>query len=492
MLISDFEGDSGGGSPWGNSNYAGWAETVTESANTGTATFDPAVRSMDMYLNSNDANLKELTLAGGHTVNNCTFDLYIYKNGSSEAWVMSRASGNTGVAAVEYHLAVEDLSPYNNAIFTGAGVSGHFQGSVNVAGSIYSRGTLDLGANVHVNNNYDDMRAGKTWTDNPILNSILTYESDLDTKIRVKGGDLTIGAASTQIGYAGTDNTIAGIYVDGATNIETVGTHYYDEYQSEVPDVPMPTILDGLYGELGETFVDACIASEGYTGDISAVATSLYADWATGTGCFTDSRGVVIPGDIIIDKNTVSFAYTDAAGNGLIYVAPPGGIGTGDLTVQGTVVIEGDLTFGDNKLDGLNYIATGADTGLGSDAADGGTLFLDGNFTADGVFYPGDGYLMGDLYPGTNDINSLGIVTTGDVTFTGQNDDAHVGFFFAEGQVNFNKQSKFAGTVIAGLVNYAQVPDVFQVPNLKDYLPPAVPGGQSVMKLTQREWRRVY
>jgi hypothetical protein len=83
-------------------------------------------------------------------------------------------------------------------------------------------------------------------------------------------------------------------------------------------------------------------------------------------------------------------------------------------------------------------------------------------------------------------------VTTGDVTFTGHNDDVHAGFFFVEGQTNFNKQSKFAGTVISNLVNYAQVPDVYQVPNLKNYLPPAIPGGTEVRVLARREWRRVY
>ena len=487
MLIADFENDP---SPWGNSNYAGWAETVTESANTGTTAFDPAIRSMDMYTDSPDANLRKLTLAGGHTVQNCTFDLYIYKQSATEAYVMSKASGNGGVAAVEYHLKSESVAPYDNAIFTNSGVSGHFQGSVNVAGSIYSRGTLDLGANVHVNNSYDDVRTGKTWADNPTLNSILTYESDLDTKLRVKGGDLLIGSAATQIGTAA--DPIEGFYVDGINQAESVGTHYADTWETEVPDLPMPSILDGLKDEIGDSIIDACIVSEGYTGDDSAIATSLYADWAEGTGCFTDSRGVVVSGDIVLDKNTASFSITDPDGNGLTYTAPPGGVGMGEITVQGTVVIDGDLIFGDNKLDGLNYIATGADTGLGSDAADGATLVVNGNFTANGEFYPDDGYLMGDLYPGTNDINSLGIVTTGDVTFTGHNDDVHAGFFFVEGQTNFNKQSKFAGTVISNLVNYAQVPDVYQVPNLKNYLPPAIPGGTAVMALRQREWRRVY
>lgn len=495
MLIEDFENE--GGSAWGNANYAGWPETVTETDMTGSKSFDAGVRSLDMYIDGNDTNLKKLTLSGGHTVNNCTFDMYIYKKTSNEAYIMSYAHGNGGMAAIEYHLAVDDLSPYNNAIFTGAGVSGHFQGSVDIAGSIYSRGTLDIGSNVKIANNYQTghhpIAVGDTLYD------ILEQETDLNTKLRVKGGDLTIGAASTQVGYAGADNSIAGIYVDGATNIDSVGTHYYDEHTSEVPDVPLPSIYDGLREVFTDAGLDldACIATKSGAND-AAIATSIYADWAEGSGCMSSepSTGAVFDGDIVLDKNSVDgWIVGPVNGNGVYYDAPPGGNGMGEITVQGTAVITGDLIFGDNKLDGLNYNASGADTGLGSEPADGATLYVGGNFTANGQFYPDTGYLKGtDLStpPATNDVNSLGVVTPNDVTFTGHNDDVHAGFFFAGGQVNFNKQSKFAGTVIGGLVNYAQVPDVYQVPNLGSYLPPGVPGGQTIVKLTSREWRRVY
>jgi hypothetical protein len=116
---------------------------------------------------------------------------------------------------------------------------------------------------------------------------------------------------------------------------------------------------------------------------------------------------------------------------------------------------------------------------------------VSGDFTADGSFYPPNGYLKGDDLV-SNDVNSLGVVTPGSATLTGSNGDVHAGFFYAETQINFNKQSKFAGTVIGGLVNYSQVPDVYQVPALKDYLPPGMPGGYTIVKLGTREWRRVY
>ena len=491
LLINDFETEVG--TAWGNANYAGWAETVTEVAVTGSTTFDPDVRSLDMYLSSPDSNLRQLTLGGGNGVNNLTFDLYVYKIGATEVYVMSHAYGNGGTAAIEYHLAVEDMSPYNNAIFTGAGVSGHFQGSVNVAGSIYSRGNLDMGANVKITNNYTTGHHPLAAGDD--LYDMLPAVTDLDTKVRVKGGDLTISAPSAQVGYAGTDNSVTGIYVDGATNIDVTGTHYYDEYTSEVPDVPLPSIYDGLrevFDGLGSD-LDTCIASKSGANS-AAIATSIYADWANGTGCLSaqSSTGMVVNASdfgspAVIDGSTGNLSYDDGAGNGMFFDDA-----TDTLTIKGNVVILGDLNFGQtNGNDNITYEVYGDNSG-GFAQADGGTLYCSGDLGIRGNFSPDKdkGYLKG--VTGVDDINSLGVVTPGDITFTGKNGNIHAGFFFAEGQVNYNKQSKFAGTVIAGLVNFSQVPDVYQVPNLMNYLPPGVPGGQTIVKLTSREWRRVY
>lgn len=489
MLITDFENDTG---VWGNSNYAGWAESVTETAVGGSTTFDPAVRSLDMYLDASTTSVKQLTLGGGNQVERASFDLYIYKVSSDEAYVMSHATGLGGQSAVEYHLKVVDMSPYNNAIFTGAGVSGHFQGSVNLAGSVYSRGNLDVGANVKIVNSYGSGHSppGPGDTIYDILDQ--TEGADLNTKVRVRGGDLTLAAGSTQIGDPG--DYVEGIWVDGAFNQGTASV-YSDDYQTEVPDVPMPSILDGLEGlfdDQGWDF-DACLATK--AGTDAQKAMDMYQDYANGTGCLAaePTRGAVVSGNITIDKNTATgwLAGPDAAGNGLYYTKYSGSGGMGTIDVKGTVVVTGNLSFGDNKLDGLYYTATGPDTGSGSDPTKGANLVVGGDFTATGSFYPPNGYLKGDDLV-TNDVNSLGVVTPGSITFEGHNADTHAGFFYAETQVNFNKQSKFAGTVIGGLVNYSQVPDVYQVPALKDYLPPGMPGGYAIVNLSDREWRRVY
>lgn len=492
LLIDDFEEE--GGTAWANANYPGWGESISESAVSGSTTFDPDVRSLDMYTTSPDSSLKKLTLSGGHTVNNLTFDLYLFRVSTDEIYVMSHAYGNGGTAAIEYHLAMDDLSPYNNAIFSGAGVSGHFQGSVNLAGSIYSRGTLDMGANVKITNNYTTGHHPLAPGDD--LYDMLPAVTDLDTKVRVKGGDLNIDSTSAQIGYSGTNNHVEGIYVDGATNVDAVGTHYYGNppnLSSEVPDVPLPDIYDGLEEVFNDNGLDltACIASKSGAND-SAIATSIYADWVTGTGCASTlaSSGVVIDASTvgnIIQGSSGDLTFQDGAGNGLFFDTS-----TDTLTIKGNVVILGDLDFGrSNGNDTIRYEVYGDNSG-GFAQADGGTFFCNGNLGIRGDFSPdpNKGYLKG--ITGVDDINSLGVTTTGDITFAGKPGNIHAGFYYAAGQVNFNKQSKFAGTVIGGLVNFSQVPDIYQVPNLENYLPPGVPGGQNIIKLTKREWRRVY
>lgn len=499
-LIQDFENDSGAGSPWGNSTYA-VAGTVTETANSGSAAFDVNVRSMDMYLNS--PAVWRLNFTGGTSVGKGSYQLYLYKVSPTEVYLMSYATGLGGVAAVEYHLKVEDLSPYNNAIFTGAGITGHFQGSVDLAGSIYSRGNISASGNLGFYNNYADAHNGLGG-----LSGLLPAVTDLDAKIRVKGGDFTLGG-SASVGTSSADGAYSNINVDGTMTWGSQ-TSYYDEFSSEVPDVPMPTILDGLNGEFGSAFISNCIASEGYGGSDSNIAREIYEDWATGTGCFatSDSVGVVINSDVTISGSTASFSNVDAYGNGISWSKP-----SKILTIQGNVVINGALSLGGGGGcghggggmmgggGGMEYIAVGpASSTTGSDPEAGATLFVRDSTTINGDFKALGGYLKG----GTN-TNSLGVVTPADITFTGHSGgmmggmmggggggDAYTGFYYAATQINFNKQAKFGGTVIGGVVNFAQVPDMFQVPALKNYLPPGVPGGYNVLSFTDRDWKRVY
>jgi hypothetical protein len=149
MHLKDFQDDNSPGSPWGNDTYASWAESVSSTPITsGSDVFNVDTRSLDMYLNGYDAGgrLKQLTLGGGQTVGNCTFSLYKYEVSDNEVYLMSRATGNGGMAAVEYHLVISNVSPYNNVIFSNTGLSGSIVGQLNLAGSVYSRAAAMSGS----------------------------------------------------------------------------------------------------------------------------------------------------------------------------------------------------------------------------------------------------------------------------------------------------------------------------------------------------------
>ncbi len=480
---------------WANATFAG-ADTVTTVTRTGQATnFDPAVRSLDQYLESN--NVKTWTFAnGGTTVGRAVYSVYSYTPSATEIWIMSYATQPDAVAAVEYHLKVDDMSPYNNAIYAGTGLSGTVQGNVSVHGSMYINGGLSLSGNTGVSNNYGPAggTAGQTLGALPFSYPAC---SDLVAKVRVRGGNIELGGAA-QVGEANDPDTLketlAGIYVDGGS--WTAGKTFADEYSTSVPSVPMPRLIDPLKNEYGSPVIDA-----NYTGSDDAKALGMYTDLIAGTGPFApgtgslgppagykSSTGKVISGNLSITNATNDFSYLDSLGNGITYTKA-----SKSLSITGNVKINGNLT----STVGLTYTArgpfssssTGAQVPGSSDPEEAANLIVTGNVSFDGGFAPpaGSGYLQG----GTS-TNSLGIATPGNITITGNPGDLYAGMFYAGNQMNIAKQMKMLGTIICGSGNFTQVPDIYQIPALRNFLPKLMPGGQTILQFSTREWRRVY
>ena len=52
-----------------------------------------------------------------------------------------------------------------------------------------------------------------------------------------------------------------------------------------------------------------------------------------------------------------------------------------------------------------------------------------------------------------------------------------MGAFYAETQITSEKQTDVAGSFISNIIDMGQeVPKIFQIPTLNDYLPPGMPG----------------
>ena len=139
-----------------------------------------------------------------------------------------------------------------------------------------------------------------------------------------------------------------------------------------------------------------------------------------------------------------------------------------------------------------------------------GLIKIPGNFQingfADGVDYAGVGtmYVDGDCYFGNSLMPTAGLVFPYDAALgmvVGQNlnlstgpGDAQIqmaGAFYAQGIVKSAKQNDILGTFVANFFDMgSQVPNIYQVPVLKDLLPPVMPGDKKYYSLQVKTWRQ--
>ncbi len=100
-----------------------------------------------------------------------------------------------------------------------------------------------------------------------------------------------------------------------------------------------------------------------------------------------------------------------------------------------------------------------------------GTLFAQGNVAVHGSIMPLDTFPTSD---------ALGVIAKGNInlaTGAGESQIQAIGAWFAQGQINSAKQSQFAGAYVANFFNMGtNVPNIYQVPELANNLPPGMPG----------------
>jgi len=406
-----------------------------------------------------------------------------------------------------------------------------------IAGSIYSRGSVYFGDNSKIVNNYAD---GGIRSE---LEAVLGLENNLQTQVRVIGGDLTLEDNA----FIGTSNidppgAVVGIEVDGEFSHET---DYYSQNPvgNEPEDYPMPGILDGLEKEYPG--VSSLASYSGYHDDTSK-AMAIYKDVIQGQGPFAPgaqyaepgatitSKGVVIEkstqqgslkiingdgcdmdhldedggsqaeyGEIDLDGTNPSFSCLDALGNGVIYDAA-----TRHLTVIGMVLCDDEFEVDKD----ITYTAIGAfvDNGSGSPVAppnqneQGAVVVVGRQMELNDSFlpYPPD---TGGYVQGGDKTNSIGFVVGDEIAITATpegveggnpgNSDALpivTGYFFAPGEITVQDQMQVAGAMIGGSFTLDGDVSVYHTPDLSRYLPPMMPGSDIVVNFSGREWRRVF
>ncbi len=508
VLVADMEDDGTAGGPWGNLSIPSSAGSVTAALVNGSTAFDENVRSVEMYRDGdNTSAVRRLAFSnGGDTVGNSTYELYMYSPSNSEVYLLSYASGQNGAAAVEYHLDTDDLSPYNNAIFTGTGLTpdGSDPMNVNISGSVYSNGQVTLNGTSSVSNNYADGGCDVSLTD------MLPANSNLDAKLRAKGGAVTL-EGSASIGTANSNGAVSEIQADSGFNPGS-GTNYVTDVGTSPPNIPMPGILDGLVAQYPGISSDPA-----YSGiaDQTQRAMAIYTDLIRGQngfapgGTYADPNATVTTKGIVIDTPvwdcadsewntgklkikdcTADFTYQDSLGNGVTYNAA-----SKTLAFTGMVFFSEEFQI--ETTSPVTYVSKGAfiDSG-GSTVApagqneQGALIIAQEEIEIETSFLPDSGgYLQG----GAN-TNSIAFIAGQEIELEAKNGGAAqiTGFFYTPGQFEIEDGVQVAGTLIGGQFEMENNPNVCQVPALKNYLPKYMPGTNSILAFNAREWRRVY
>lgn len=408
----------------------------------------------------------------------------------------------------------ENVSVWNNAIFGGAGQTGGvingncaIHGSVHLLGDGVGEGNnsieaLDLSGASLIHNNYVGMPAELLARVPALPTTVFGGEtiSTIDAKLRVKNGAVGV-SGSSEIGEANIvgnafKETMNGIYietdsaetrwtgnqvVDGVPNPGSVQSDNGTDALYDLGDViTMPDMTAEYtdpatsitYGSYGAYFDANSLTLPPLTLDNStdaAVAIQQY----EANGLF--SAGVVVNVDVV----TGIFVVTDPTGNTIAY-NPDGGAGQAVLVVNGMVKMDGDLVIGEKNHHTL-YAGKGTIYAAGDGSDGSGDIEVHSNLLSVGTF---------------PSIAVLGLMAKNDINLaTGPGDSQLImtAAFFAGHEIVSTKQNQIAGTFVSTSFDMGlNVPKIYQVPTLKDNLPPGLIGSEPIWVTTgfqERSWQ---
>ena len=385
-------------------------------------------------------------------------------------WVRSIGTGpNSSTITLESYLSAENLSPWNNAIFSGGGGgSVPITGNVVIAGSIHILGDGLLSTTTVFSNQTGDCRNTNVGMASGLSSSIAGgTSSDLNAKFRIKNGRVDMSVGSADIGSS--SSPFKGIYVtdgdagaDGVNNDIIGGDNagsgqnlYADKgatsakaYDLGDYDISMPSIDTGYMDDncldISETGNNEFVGPVGDQKGLIAGALELTGDYkVTGTDYFPNINQTDGTNSINFDSETRVLTI-----NGIIKVS--------------SLNISNDITYAGN-----------------------GTIYTTGTTLIDGSVLP----TTAASYPTAN---VFGVVSTGDLTLPSTAQKNLTGAYYTAGTATCAKSDELAGTIVCKNFNItANVPKIWQVPSLSANLPPGMPGAAAVWVFTDRTWREI-
>ena len=436
---------------------AKWSDGIT----IGGTTYGPDTAAFyNVYIN---VPFPSGTYANSFSVSGTNDYTVSFKNaaGTEDVWVRSTGRVDGLSQTIEIYARMVNLSPWDNAIFGGAGSSGAMvNGNVNIRGSVHILGeglndgdnAIDLGGTAElVGNHYnignpqglDAALAAKV----PALpTTVFNGEtvSTLNAELRVKKG---------LVGLSG--NSVVGeANISGNSVKETVdGTYVTDGYNGTKG-------ASGVYSDNG--------ATEGYDlGDavtFPSLSDPFPANPSQDYYQYFNDNALVLTTELNNVTPNSNFTLGDCSSNCITMD------GNGNLHITGMIYVSADNNL---SITSGNFQYTGK-----------GTVLVTGNATIDANL----------VTAGNNSFptNILGIMTPNNINIGTSSQKDIMGLFYAEGTIATYKQTDIVGTLVTNYFNVSsQVPSVFQVPESVNHLPPGMIAGEPIWLVKVVAWRKI-
>jgi hypothetical protein len=172
-----------------------------------------------------------------------------------------------------------------------------------------------------------------------------------------------------------------------------------------------------------------------------------------------------------------NFTMTDAGGKGSISMN-----GSGQMTISGIVYVDGG-TLGIGGGSTITY------SGRGSLLVT-GNVSVNTNLVTEAV--PVGGERNFPVKPSTGQENVIGIMTPSNISLGTSSQLDIMGLFYSQGTTTINKQTDLVGTIVTNYFDLTgQVPNIFQVPETSNYLPPGMIGYNAGWSMSIVSWQRL-
>lgn len=410
----------------------------------------------------------------------------------------ARFRGDVRRVEAVYQAGGQGVSVWDNAIFAGNGANGRLiNGNVTIFGSVHLLGnnlnlgdpavtTMEMSGNSLMGNNYSTLdsalKARIPALEKKTINGVAGVET-LNAKLRVKRGLVSLSGSSS-IGQPNNNGnkikeTVDGTYVtngwtgnkvsgggrgtpnNGVVNSDNGHTAVYDLGDS----VSMPMLSDPWRDLDGSTVVNPgtgnpythedyfsqvllaspTVANDGvYNKNMVLNSTSFY--WNATTNTELTGTAAVTAGAALNPNH--DYIWFNAGNN------PKKDAGV--LKVNGQIRINGTLTI------------TGNDKNYSGRAA----ILTTGNVDISANLLTCNNGNVNDYALSFPENNCLGVMSKGNISLGVSSQKKIMGAFYAQGTVNMDKQTQTVGAVVGNYFSMGnQVPDIFQVPSLVEFLP---------------------